>query len=480
MMKKRVILAGIGTGDPALVTGQVRHDIETAQVVIGAKRMIKTARELSEKESVLETETESENKTMPEKEPASKKEIASETETSSAKEFMSENTGCATDSKRYVEQYLPEQIAQTIKEGEESRYCVLLSGDSGFYSGAKKLSALLQSEEYQKNIEIHLEHHAGISSLSYLCAAFGRDYNEVSLASLHGRKENIAYRVRTHRLTFALMEEDGRALARHLCEYGLAEVMIYAGFSLSYETEILFNCRACEYEKTFEELSKDKTEWSDRPLLCVLIENKKEINPADSFRDMDFIRGNVPMTKAEIRYQIFSMLEIKQDGVLYDIGAGTGAVTLELARKLPQGTAYAVECTMQGAELIRQNRKKHSMDQIKVVEGMAPQALADLPDADAVFIGGSRGRLRDILTVLREKKAGERLPVVISAVTLETWKELMELISEVENETSADTKETIGLSEISMVEIQASRRMALGSYHRMEPQSPVWLLKGYL
>ncbi|MBE5871290.1 MAG: precorrin-6Y C5,15-methyltransferase (decarboxylating) subunit CbiT [Lachnospiraceae bacterium] len=443
-MKKQVILAGIGPGNTLLATRQVCRDIETAQVVIGAPRMIGMARKLSE------------NGATPGK------------------------SGQMTDKKRYVEQYLPDQIAQIIKESEESRYCVLMSGDSGFYSGTKKLSALLRDEGYQKSAGVQIEIHPGISSLSYLCAAFGKDYNEVSIASLHGRNENIAYRVHTHRLTFVLMEGDGCELAKRLCEYGLADVKIYAGFFLSYEAETLFSCRACEYGETFEQLLKSRTQLSEGPLLCLLIENEKNVNPADSFRDGDFIRGNVPMTKAEIRCQICSMLELKKDGVLYDIGAGTGAVTLELARKIPFGTAYAIEYTKQGAELIRQNCRKHSMDQVKVVEGMAPQALTDLQDADAVFIGGSRGRLRDILTALKEKKAGQRLPVVISAVTTETWKELMELACEAVNEKKADRKETIGLSEVSVIQLQTSRMMPLGSYHRMEPQSPIWLLKGYL
>ena len=420
-MKKQIVISGIGMGSPCFMTDQVKRDIEKARVLIGAPRMLDAARMLL----------------------ADKKQLMEE----------------SVAGKCFVEEYRPEKIVHLIRESGEKSFCILMSGDTGFYSGTKKLSDLL-GQEAMEEVTVH----PGISSLSALCAAFGKDYNEVSLGSVHGKTENIAYRVRTHRLTFLLTDGDGKSLAGHLCEYGLGDVRLYAGYQISYADERFFSCRAKEYEMLPDLPSEG--EAYQKCLLSLLIENESPVNATDAFEDGDFIRGRVPMTKSEVRYQICGMLNVKENGIVYDIGAGTGAVTLELGRKVPKGIVYAVECDPKGVELIGKNSRKHAMDQIKVIEGMAPDILEGLPAPDAVFIGGSRGRLQDILSFLRQKKKEKKVPVVISAVTLETLGELLE---------NRDF-----LHETQIMQIQTSQMKPLGNYHRMEPANPVWLIKGYL
>ena len=99
--------------------------------------------------------------------------------------------------------------------------------------------------------------------------------------------------------------------------------------------------------------------------------------------DGSFLRGSVPMTKREIRAQALSLLQLKEESVAYDIGAGTGSVTVEMALAGWRGNVFAVERNPEGAALIRQNCRMFSADNVTVVEGDAPEALKDLPAPDA-------------------------------------------------------------------------------------------------
>ncbi len=95
-------------------------------------------------------------------------------------------------------------------------------------------------------------------------------------------------------------------------------------------------------------------------------------------RDEWFIRGEVPMTKSEVRAVSVEKLELSPDSVLYDIGAGTGSVSVEAAAFMPEGTVYAVEKKREAVELLEKNRKKFQAEQIRIIEGAAPEALEGL------------------------------------------------------------------------------------------------------
>lgn len=129
--------------------------------------------------------------------------------------------------------------------------------------------------------------------------------------------------------------------------------------------------------------------------------------------DGSFLRGSVPMTKREIRAQALSLLQLKEESVAYDIGAGTGSVTVEMALAAWRGNVFAVERNPEGAALIRQNCRMFSADNVTVVEGDAPEALKDLPAPDAVFTevpGGGWMRFWNFcaLRALRNERARKR------------------------------------------------------------------------
>ena len=178
--------------------------------------------------------------------------------------------------------------------------------------------------------------------------------------------------------------------------------------------------------------------------------------------DEGFLRGDVPMTKEEVRSVSLSKLRLKRDSVVYDIGAGTGSVAVEAALQAWQGQVYAVERLHQARELIRENARRFQADNLTVIQGEAPEALAELPTPDCVFIGGSGGKLRQILEAVFAKNPEAR--VVINAITLETVSEAVACLN------------TIEIREEEVVQMSAARSRKAGIYHLMQGQNPIYII----
>ncbi|MCI8661330.1 MAG: precorrin-6Y C5,15-methyltransferase (decarboxylating) subunit CbiT [Lachnospiraceae bacterium] len=178
-------------------------------------------------------------------------------------------------------------------------------------------------------------------------------------------------------------------------------------------------------------------------------------------RDEEFIRGRVPMTKSEVRAVSISKLELAEGEIVYDIGAGTGSVAVEMAMTTRCGHVYAVEYKKEACELIRRNREHFHVDNLTVVEGEAPGILEGMPGPDKVFIGGSKGKLQEIFDWIWNKNPDTR--VVINAATLETLASVSAYLQEHKME-----------AEIVCVQVAKARK--LGDYHLMEGQNPVYIV----
>lgn len=138
-----------------------------------------------------------------------------------------------------------------------------------------------------------------------------------------------------------------------------------------------------------------------------VIEEKSHVLP---FRDEDFIRGKVPMTKRNVRILSTALLGIPACETFVDIGAGTGGITLEAARQMPRGTVYAIERGAEGCALIRENAIHLGCGNVVVIEGNAPEDLPENLLCDAVFIGGSGKNLDGIISWCRNHlRPGGRL-----------------------------------------------------------------------
>lgn len=178
-------------------------------------------------------------------------------------------------------------------------------------------------------------------------------------------------------------------------------------------------------------------------------------------RDEWFVRGEVPMTKAEVRAVSMSKLELQPDSVLYDIGAGTGSVSIEAAALLTNGQVYAVEKKPEAVELLRINKEQFHAVNMKIVPGSAPEALAELPCPTHAFIGGSSGNMAGLLDLLLEKNPEIR--IVINIIALETLSQTMTLLHE----------RTINAEIVSM---QVAKARQAGAYHLMQGQNPVYII----
>ena len=396
--KRKVTLVGIGIGTPEGMTVEAAQVIEKADLLVGADRMLAAA---------------------------------------------------ANRHKPTFSAYEPRKIGDYLElHPEYQRVVVLLSGDIGFYSGAKRLYEELEQRDFE------VDALCGISSVVYFCGKLRTAWEDVCLLSTHGRSANLVGAVKSHHKTFTLLGkgESVHVLCQELMEYGLAHVTVHIGIQLGYEDEKILS-------GTPEELLKQSIDG-----LCVaLIENE---TPFSGIRacvdDEEFSRGKAPMTKSEIRSLSVAKLQLPKDAVVYDVGAGTGSVTIELALAAVDGCIYAIERNQEACDLIEENKRKFGTPNIQVVHGLAPEAMEDLPAPTHAFIGGSAGNLKEIITCLLGKNPLIRL--VINTVTLETMAEVSECLK------------ALNLIEEETICVNVSRAKKLGAYHLMMGQNPIYIV----
>lgn len=178
-------------------------------------------------------------------------------------------------------------------------------------------------------------------------------------------------------------------------------------------------------------------------------------------RDEWFIRGEIPMTKSEVRAVSVSRLELQTNSIVYDIGAGTGSVSVEAALKVPKGHVYAFEQKEEGCALIRANAEKAGLTNLTVVPGKAPESLAGYPAPDRVFLGGSSGNMEEILDLVTELNPAVQL--VINVIALESLNQAMAWFQKKGWEPE-------------VVCMQVSRAAKRGPYHMMQAQNPIYVL----
>ncbi len=332
---------------------------------------------------------------------------------------------------------------------EYRRIAVVFSGDIGFYSGAARMRQCLEGLPF----EVHAV--SGIPSPVHFLNTIGKTWADVHLASLHGRTSAVTALVRVHEKTLFLLgkETDVSDICRRLIDSGLGNTAVTIGTDLMTDAEQIISGSPADFvQKCFS------------PLGMIYIENPaaKQAPAACALDDHVFMRGSVPMTKAPVRAQVLSALQLTSHAVLYDIGAGTGSVSIAAARSIPEGTVYAIEKNPEALALIDCNCMRLQADNVITCPGSAPD-ITDIPQPPThAFIGGSSGNFKEIILWL--KKLNPNCRIVMTAVTLETISRVLDCCHE------------MALGDPEIVHIQASRAKKAGASHLMQAENPVWII----
>ena len=465
-----ITLIGTGCGTPATLTEEGKHALERADVIFGAARVLNGL-------------------------PG----VCTRTSDSSRKKTV---------------QAKPKQIcdllAGYVEEGTIENAAIALSGDSGFYSGARILKERIL-ERFGDFCPVEII--PGISSVQMLAARLGIPWQDWNLVSAHGVDCDPVHEIMKGRATFFLTggKYTADVICRELVEAGLGDLRVTVGENLSYLHEdknvstdighvgsiltsdpgtkiehvdsfsasdpdtrnghvgsILTSDPDVKIENIVTGTASECAERSFSDLAVLLVDTKtpdgKQLiqcrRPAGMPDDV-FARGKVPMTKMEVRCVILGKMAVSENDVVWDIGAGTGSVSVELAMQARQ--VWAVERRDEAVELIRENREKFGRWNLRIVQGEAPMDLKELPDPDAVFVGGSGGHLGEILHEVWRRNENAR--ICISATLLETLQESLAAFAEREIEPD-------------IVQIAFTRSEKVGGRHMMRAGNPIYVITG--
>lgn len=395
----RVNIIGIGPGNPDLLTGAARQAIAESNILIGDKRML---------------------------------------------------FAFAENGKKVYDTIKTSAIAEIAAQADPERdvVAVLVSGDVGFFSLAKTISGKLPDCECVR--------YCGISSLVYFAAKLQMSWDDAKIVSMHGRQQNLVTAVAQTQKVFSLTGGDNspQSLCAQLCEHGLGHVQVYVGENLSYPEEKITS-------GTAEQISA--LQFPSLSVMMLLNEKASGFAPVvHGLADELFLRSKVPMTKQEVRSVSMSKLMPKETDLIYDIGAGTGSCSIELALLAKEGRVWAFERNPVAVELLGKNKALFGVQNLEIVAGEALENIRSMPAPNCVFVGGSGGDLCEMLDVIYAKNSGCR--VVINAITVETLAEV-----------AAYYKEHRDYS-LEIVNVFVARSKHLGNYNLMMAQNPVYVM----
>lgn len=343
-----------------------------------------------------------------------------------------------------------DEIVKYIEESKHEIMSVAVSGDLGFYSVAKKLKEMLK--------EYEVESICGISSVSYFSSKIGVSWDDMKIITLHGRGHKLIGQVMTNEKTFILTGGQNKVedICKKLVENDLGELKVAVGENLSYENERIIEGTALELaDMTFDNLSV-MIVFNDDAL--------EETYVTHGVEDEEFIRARVPMTKSEIRNVALAKMKLRRDDLCWDVGAGTGSVAIEMALRATDGFVYAIEKNEAAVELIKENKRKFKTNNLKVIKGLAPDALRDLPAPDRVFIGGSSGNMEEIVSIILEKNPEVRF--VVTAITLETVAETINVLKK------------FNIKDNDIVHMAVGKSKKIAGYNMMMGLNPVYIMTG--
>ncbi|MCR5409763.1 MAG: precorrin-6A reductase [Lachnospiraceae bacterium] len=415
-----VSVIGCGMGNEGSLTGEARAAIDDAQYIFGSKRLVDMYGR--------------ERQSFPFYKPV--------------------------DIIQYLDRLSSSLADDTIKAA------VLYSGDSGFYSGTGALIPALdewKEEQRGRGTVVYIKQIPGVSSIAALSSIMAISYEDSRVISMHGRDQDAASdmsvvtAVRNNEKTFLLLTKPADFIyyGKLLTEAGLGDTKLVMGVNLGSVDVRLYARTASDAAQMPEDMEEG--------LATLYIYNEDPLDTSGfALKDEDFTRKEgIPMTKEEIRYVILGKLGLKKGEILYDIGSGTGTISVAAAGISDDIHVYAIEERKEAADLTELNRKRYGRDNVTVVRGQAPESFDLLPKPDAAYIGGSSNKLREIIRGLKDKNREVR--VVAGAVTLETLNSLMQVMSE------------IPYSSIDVIQMNIAKTETIRKYHMIKSLNPIFL-----
>ncbi|KXG44337.1 bifunctional cobalt-precorrin-7 (C(5))-methyltransferase/cobalt-precorrin-6B (C(15))-methyltransferase [Tepidibacillus decaturensis] len=347
---------------------------------------------------------------------------------------------------------LPFILHRLKEEAINKKVVVLASGDPLFYGIGRLFLDIIGCE----NLSIYPH----LSSVQLAFARLGDSWQDSYIESLHGRSlTGLAQRI-DGKTKIALLTDAVHSptmIAQYLLIYGFDEYEMFIGEHLGGKNEKI-------YLLSLEEAG-DQT---FAPLNIVIMRKRKEIPAVQSWNlgieDEEFYQKKPKkglITKKEIRVLSLVEMKLRSGDILWDIGAGSGSVSIEASKYQPDTEVYAIEKDIENIDFIKKNMKKFRTD-FTVIHGEAPDCLNDLPDPDVIFVGGSNGRLEEILQLgcHRLKQNGR---VIVNAITMET---LIETLHFFENR-GCSPKITL---------VQIARSKPIASKTGFESLNPIYIV----
>ena len=408
-MSKKVTIVGVGLGQERFLT------LEARRILTEAEKVYTTARIGTELESIL-------------------KEIVS---------------------------FKVSEIISMIKNSDKDMV-VMVSGDTGFYSLAQTIARGV------KNVDVELEIVNGISSMQYFFAQLKSSFEDVVLASAHGRNTNLVALATYNKRVFALT--GGESKVKDICKDLLEAEMDFLKVTVGEELGSI-------NQKIYSGSPSEIVEMEISDLAVMLIENENPANPNTFMRDEDIERGNAPMTKEEIRHISLAKLNIQPDDIVYDIGAGTGSVTLEMAKRANKSWVYAVEQKEDAFELVKLNMKRLGIYNIKLSFAKAPEGMDDWEAPNKVFIGGSGKNMKQIIDFIVEKHKNiydkledkskykdKTIRFVINTIALESLTEANQILQDKV------------FQNVEYLSISTAKSKKVGPYNMMMANNPIYVI----
>jgi precorrin-6Y C5,15-methyltransferase (decarboxylating) len=344
-------------------------------------------------------------------------------------------------------------LAQQLPARDQRRVVILASGDPGFYGIVGTLRRTLPAEEL--DIIPH------VTSLQLAFARLGLPWHQAIFTSAHARPlaEVVGWAKRAPKLGILTSPKHTPALiAQTLLNIGLEDCRAVVAENLGQPDERITDTRL----QALPDMTFD-------PLNVLLLLHDETWRPWPAFAprpDEAYVHRRGLITKADVRALSLARLALRETDTVWDIGAGSGAVSVEIAELAWRGQVVAVEHDAENLGHIRENMRRFGTLNVTVVDGRAPAALAGLPAPNTVFIGGTGGQMAAILEhVAAAARPGCR--VVMNLATLENLHEAMQQMT------------VLGWQpQITQVNLASSQPIA--GLTRLVPQNPVFVVHGVI